>query len=125
MRVLIFASCVWVMTSCATGTTVTQGQPPPPPPPAIDPSLRQPCPDLPLAPDDRASTLLANHGQVTGLYHGCRHSQANLATAVQVWEDTAWDWYCKAVKQLGVKADSCPRQRLGAVGVDRRSGAPP
>lgn len=121
-RALICAMAVLAMTSCSTGTAATQGNPPPAPPPPIAPSLLQPCPTLPAAPDDRWGTLLENHDQVAGLYHDCRSGKAALIAAAREWSETAWAWYCQAVTAAGVKADGCPRRTVRA---DPRPGASP
>lgn len=82
--------------------------PPPPPPPALQASLRAPCPVLPQPADDRLTTLLDNHDQVTMRYHDCQARTAALIRTLDAWQDTARRWYCSAIRAQGLNDAGCP-----------------
>lgn len=82
-------------------------RPPPPPPPPLQANQRTPCPPLPQPASDAALVLLANHDQVAALYHGCAAQTASLLSAAEIWQATAWRWYCDAVQAMGLSADGC------------------
>lgn len=111
---LICAICTLATTSCATGTAAMPApdyaSPPPAPPPGLQANQRTPCPPLPLATDDSALALLANHDQIAAIAHDCRARNASLLLAVDEWQATAWGWYCQAVERLGLRAEGCPRE---------------
>lgn len=91
-------------TSCATGTARKPAPaliPPPPPSPAA--SLMQPCPPLEMLEVATLEAMLADHDQTTRQYHECRAKQARLVQAVQEMQANAQAWYCRALKQAGVR----------------------
>lgn len=85
LRGLTLTLCVLALASCAHGTQATRPTIPAPllalltPIPPVDASLTGPCPALPLASDDRVSTLLRNHQAVAAQYHQCAGSKGGLA----------------------------------------------
>lgn len=108
--VLILISLISVLSGCAIGTRPTQVPAPTPPPPGLEANLRQPCPPLPQATSAKALQVLAQHDAEATLYHDCRSKTARLIQASEEWQATAWQWYCKAAKQIGIDADGCPRK---------------
>src|SRR5690348_17209195 len=76
------------LTVCSCGMTPIKA-----PPPSLqqpqqpvqkpDPSLLMPCPDLPLASSGKSDALMRNHLQITGSYHDCQASKADLVRWIQ------------------------------------------
>lgn len=110
IALLVCALSMLALSSCAIGTKPTLAPPPSPPPPSLQANLRQPCPALPPARSSLLFDLSENHDVVTGLYHDCKSNNAHLIQASDEWQATAWQWYCTAVKRIGIDAAGCPRK---------------
>lgn len=88
-RAPIWMVCVLATTSCAAGIKRIPAPPPIPAPllvlltpiPPLDQRLTETCAELPMAPDDRATTLIENHVEIAARYHDCSARQAGLSRA--------------------------------------------
>jgi hypothetical protein len=86
--------CVLALTSCGVSTPPRPAPPQIPaeliallkPIPPIDSRLTTPCPALPLATDDRATTLIRLQQRTAALSHACAEQLLGLAAAARARE---------------------------------------